>query len=189
MAMTVGTGSGKTVAPNINVTPLVDVVLVLLIIFLVVTPLMSKMFWVHLPKQEKEEVEPEQLQDDPNPPLVLNVGADRTVQVNGVQIALQELPERLKRMFAAREDHILFFDADNGAEYGFAVDVLDLAREGGAVTIAPLVEPVGQPAAAESGAAVAGIPVAAPLLAPFEASTSSPEWVIPSGPTPASPLR
>jgi hypothetical protein len=92
-------------------------------------------------------------------------------------------------MFAAREDHILFFDADDGAEYGFAVDVLDLAREGGAVTIAPLVEPVVQPAAAESGAAVAGIPVAAPLLAPFEASTSSPEWVIPSGPTPASPLR
>ncbi len=148
MAMTVGTGTAKTVTPNINVTPLVDVVLVLLIIFLVVTPLMSKTFWVHLPKQEKEEVEPEQLDDEP-PPLVLKVGADRTIEVNGAPVSLEELPERLKRMFAARDDHILFFDAEDAAGYGFAVEVLDLAREGGAVTIAPLVQPV------ESGAEVA----------------------------------
>lgn len=142
MAISVGTGSSKTVTPNINVTPLVDVVLVLLIIFLVVTPLMSKTFWVHLPEQEKEEVEPQQLEEDPNPPLVLKLGADRSIQVNGTPIALEELPERLKRMFAARDDHILFFDAEDAANYGFAVEVLDLAREGGAVTIAPLVQPV-----------------------------------------------
>lgn len=151
MAMTVGTGSRKTVTPNINVTPLVDVVLVLLIIFLVVTPLMSKTFWVHLPKQEKEEVEPEQLDDDPTPPLVLKLGADRSIQVNGTPVDLAELPERLKRMFAARDDHILFFDADDTANYGFAVEVLDLAREGGAVTIAPLVQPVGDDAAEQPG--------------------------------------
>jgi len=145
---------------EINVTPLVDVVLVLLIIFLVVTPLVGKTFWVHLPKQEKEEVEPDRLEDEP-PPLVMKVGADRTVQVNGVEIALAEFPERLKRMFAARDDHILFFDADDGAAYGFAVEALDLAREGGAVTIAPLVQPAGQPAAAEPGPASAGAPPAA----------------------------
>jgi biopolymer transport protein ExbB len=62
MAMTVGTASGgKTVTPTMNVTPLVDVVLVLLIIFMVITPLLQKAFWVHLPKQEQEEVTPEQL--------------------------------------------------------------------------------------------------------------------------------
>jgi biopolymer transport protein ExbD/biopolymer transport protein TolR len=104
------TGRGG-VTPQMNVTPLVDVVLVLLIIFMVITPLLTKKFWVHTPKQEKEEVEPEQLKDDPNPPLVLKVGPERSIQVNGVDIGFEELPERLKRMFAAR-DHILFFDAE-----------------------------------------------------------------------------
>ena len=129
-----------------------DVVLVLLIIFLVVTPLMSKAFWVHLPKQEQEEITPEQRQDDPEPPLVLRVGANDTIEVNGIDLGFDELPERLKRMFAARDDHILFFDADDGTEYGFAVAVLDQAREGGAVTIAPLTQALTRQPAAEPGA-------------------------------------
>jgi biopolymer transport protein ExbD len=154
MAITVGSPTGsKSVAPAMNVTPLVDVVLVLLIIFLVVTPLMSKSFWVHLPKQEKEEITPDQLKDDPEPPLVLRVGSNDVLQVNGVDIAFDELPERLKRMFAAREDHVLFFDAADDTDYGFAVAVLDQAREGGAVTIAPLTQHVGQPASEEGTAA------------------------------------
>jgi biopolymer transport protein ExbD len=157
MAITVGGGSGKTVTPSINVTPLVDVVLVLLIIFLVVTPLMTKTLWVHLPKQEKEEVTPEELKQDPEPPLLLRVESSDVIQVNGVTIGFDELPERLKRMFAARDDHILFFDADDGVDYGFAVSVLDQAREGGAVTIAPLTQALTRPSA-EGGAAPAGGP-------------------------------
>jgi biopolymer transport protein TolR len=122
MAISLGAGGKKKVVePVMNVTPLVDVVLVLLIIFMVVTPLLSKNFWVHLPKQEKKEIEPEQLPDDPVPPLVLRVGPDHS------------LP---------------FFDADDETDYGFAVEVLDQARDGGAVTIAPLVEGLTQKAAA-----------------------------------------
>jgi biopolymer transport protein ExbD/biopolymer transport protein TolR len=121
-----------------NVTPLVDIVLVLLIIFMVITPLLSKNFWVHLPKQQKEEVTPENLAADPDPPLVLRVGRERTLEVNGVALTPEELPDRLRRMFAARDDHVLFFDASDEADYGFAVEALDKAREGGAVTIAPL---------------------------------------------------
>jgi biopolymer transport protein ExbD len=153
VAMTVGSGNGKGVAPAMNVTPLVDVVLVLLIIFMVITPLLSKNFWVHLPKQEKEEITPEQLNQDPDPPLVLRVGPNRTVQVNGAEVTMPELAERLKRMFAARDDHVLFFDAADDADYGFAVEVLDQAREGGAVTIAPLTEGLTQKAAAAPPAA------------------------------------
>ncbi len=140
MAMDVRTGDGKTVSPSMNVTPLVDVVLVLLIIFMVITPLLSKGFWVHTPKQEKEEVKREDLVAEPEPPLVLHVKADRTISVNGTQVAFEELPERLKRFFAARDDHILFFDAEDDTEYGYAVEVMDRAREGGAVTIATLTE-------------------------------------------------
>jgi biopolymer transport protein ExbD/biopolymer transport protein TolR len=166
VAITIGARPGsKTVTPNINVTPLVDVVLVLLIIFLVVTPLMSKTFWVHLPKQEKEEITPEQLDEDPTPPLVLRVGAGDTIQVNGVDIGFDELSERLKRMFAARDDHILFFDADDAAAYGFAVAVLDQAREGGAVTIAPLTQALAPATHTEPGAEPTG-DAGAPLEAP-----------------------
>src|SRR5262249_49083229 len=101
--------------PQMNVTPLVDIVLVLLIIFMVITPLLQKNFWLHLPKQEKEEVTPQQLQDDPNPPLVLHVGAGRAIQVNGTDVTFEELSERLRRMFAAREAHTLFFAAADDA--------------------------------------------------------------------------
>jgi biopolymer transport protein ExbD/biopolymer transport protein TolR len=147
MAMTVGAPKGKGAVPQMNVTPLVDVVLVLLIIFMVITPLLTKQFWVHTPKQEKEEVTPEQLQQDPDPPLVLRVGPDRTITVNGTDVGFDELPDRLKRMFAARDDHILFFDAADDANYGFTVEVMDRAREGGAVTIATLTRALGAGAA------------------------------------------
>jgi biopolymer transport protein ExbD/biopolymer transport protein TolR len=148
MAMTVGAPKGKGVAPAMNVTPLVDVVLVLLIIFMVITPLLSKQFWVHTPKQEKEEVPADQAQPDPQPPLVLHVGAGRVVKVNGAEVGFDELAERLKRIFAAREDHVLFFDAADDASYGFTVEVMDRAREGGAVTIATLTTALSAPPAA-----------------------------------------
>jgi biopolymer transport protein ExbD len=138
VAMNVGNAGEKTLSPQMNVTPLVDVVLVLLIIFMVITPLLSKNFWIHTPRQEKEEVEKEQVANDPEPPLVLRVSADRKVDVNGTEVAVEELSDRLKRMFAAREDHIIFFDAADDTAYGFAVEVMDKAREGGAVTIAAL---------------------------------------------------
>jgi len=145
MAMDVGARGDSGVVPQMNVTPLVDVVLVLLIIFMVITPLLAKTFWIHTPKQEKEEVEAREVQQDPTPPLVLRVGADRTLQLNGSTVGFEELPERLRRVFAARTDHIVFFDADDQAAYGFVVQVMDRAREGGAVTIAALTEPLIQP--------------------------------------------
>jgi len=138
MAISLGPADGKRVTPQMNVTPLVDVVLVLLIIFMVITPLLTKNFWVHTPKQEKEEVERQQLEQNPTLPLVLRVAQNRTINVNGAEVPFSELADRLRRMFAARDDHVLFFDAADDAEYGFAVEVMDQAREGGAVTIAAL---------------------------------------------------
>jgi len=145
MAMDVGTRGDSGVVPQMNVTPLVDVVLVLLIIFMVITPLLAKTFWIHTPKQEKEEVETREVPQDSTTPLVLRVGADRTLQLNGNIVGFEELPERLRRVFAARSDHIIFFDGDNRAAYGFVVQVMDQAREGGAVTIAALTESLTQP--------------------------------------------
>lgn len=155
MAVNIDSGRSGDVAPVINVTPLVDVVLVLLIIFMVVTPLLTKKFWVHTPRQEKKEVERQELANEPQPPLVLRVAADRSITVNGVQLGFDEVAPRLRRMFAAREDHILFFDAANEVAYGFAVEVMDQARAGGAVTIAALTSPLEAPPAPEAPAPAA----------------------------------
>lgn len=151
MAMSLGSAAGreKTPTPSMNVTPLVDVVLVLLIIFMVITPLMNKNFWVHTPKQETVEVE---RPSESEPPLVLQVRPDRTLAINGSEIAESELVERLRRMFAARDDHVLFVDAAGEVPYGWIVSLLDRAREGGAVTIAPLTKPLAsEPGALQTG--------------------------------------
>jgi biopolymer transport protein ExbD len=140
MAFGNGSTTGDDVVPQMNVTPLVDVVLVLLITFMVITPLLTKTFWIHTPAQRTEEVERERLADEQ--PLVLRITRDGALRVNGADTTLEELPDRLRRMFAARDDHVLFFDADADAGYGLVMRALDGAREGGAVTLGMLTSPV-----------------------------------------------
>jgi biopolymer transport protein ExbD/biopolymer transport protein TolR len=118
-----------------NVTPLVDVVLVLLIIFMIVTPMLTKKFWVHVPVKEEPATPPP---DTSQVPLVLTLGADGGLRLNQEPIAPSELPRRLERAFAPRADRTIFFDAEPGATYGRAVQAMDLARSGGALTIATL---------------------------------------------------
>jgi biopolymer transport protein ExbD/biopolymer transport protein TolR len=135
MAVNLGTGFGKvTVRPDMNVTPLVDVVLVLLIIFMVLAPVMTEAFNVRLPPKDDKD---EQLDDanDPNQPLVVSVAEDGTVEVNSVVIETSELSERLHRMFNARPDNLLYLDGADEAAYGSVLTVLDLARHGGATPV------------------------------------------------------
>ena len=134
MAMDFGTGGGKKrrPRPEMNVTPLVDVVLVLLIIFMVVTPLLAKQFWISLPDQNDEQEPP----PDTEPPLVVSVGSDGTIRINTEEVQAADLSSRLSRVLAARRSRTIFFDAADDADFGRAVEALDLARGGGATTIA-----------------------------------------------------
>ena len=138
-----GMGSGgkkkESSAPNINITPLVDVVLVVLIIFMIVTPMVTKTFWLNLPPKEKSDEPP--LPSD-NKPLVLTVDQQGVIRVNQQVLSKQETRERVIRMLAARDQKTLFFDAHDGVPYGQAVEVLDLARAGGVKSIAILTETV-----------------------------------------------
>ncbi|MBL8623804.1 MAG: biopolymer transporter ExbD [Myxococcales bacterium] len=134
-----GRGSKHAVRPSMNVTPLVDVVLVLLIIFMVIAPMMVKQFWLHVPKKETAAATEEASSDGPVP-VVLTVRADKTVWINKDKVELEELGEKLNRIFAARTDRLVFFDADDAVAYGDAMRVLDAARGGGAANIAVLTE-------------------------------------------------
>jgi biopolymer transport protein ExbD len=141
MAMDLGAGGGKSklgiATPEMNVTPLVDVVLVLLIIFMVITPLLSKQFWVHLPEERKEDHPPPPSNDGP---IVVTVAEDGTIRVNRDEVSLEELDTKLRRALAAKGQRIAFFDAADDANFGRAAEVLDHMRGGGATTIAVLSE-------------------------------------------------
>lgn len=140
MAMDLGSG-GKSklgvATPEMNVTPLVDVVLVLLIIFMVITPLLSKQFWVHLPEDKKENTPPPPSSDGP---VVVTVAEDGTIRVNRDKVTLDELDTKLRRALAAKGQRTAFFDAADDASFGRAAEVLDHMRGGGATTIAVLSE-------------------------------------------------
>ena len=128
MAIQLGGGFKKVrVQPEMNVTPLVDVVLVLLIIFMVLAPVVSKSFWVRLPPKDDKE---EQLDavNDPNRPLVLTIDADGRTLVNKIEVDRAELTPKLIRMFNARPDNALYLDAADDAEFGHVLTAVDLAK-------------------------------------------------------------
>ncbi|MEZ4403580.1 MAG: biopolymer transporter ExbD [Kofleriaceae bacterium] len=136
-----GRGRGSAVRPSMNVTPLVDVVLVLLIIFMVIAPMMVKQFWLHVPKKETPTADAPAPSDGPVP-VVVTVRADRSIWINKDRVELAELGDKLTRIFAARTDRLMFFDAEDAVPYGDAMRALDAARGGGAANIAVLTEAV-----------------------------------------------
>src|SRR6185436_14354986 len=138
--MNLSAGARKgAVTPSMNVTPLVDVVLVLLIIFMVVTPLLTKQLWLNLPQKDdtKANAPPP---DDADKPVVLTVDAAGVIRINRTEVPREALSERVARILAARADGLLYFDAADDAPYGTTVDVMDRARRGGARSIAILTE-------------------------------------------------
>lgn len=135
MGMSIGNEDGKTkVKPDMNVTPLVDVVLVLLIIFMVLAPVVTEGFEVRLPPKDDTDQKLD-ASNDPNKPLVLSVTVEGAYEVNSVPIEDAELSERLKRMFNARPDNVLYVDGADDTAYGRVLHGVDLARIGGAAPV------------------------------------------------------
>ncbi|MBK7864138.1 MAG: biopolymer transporter ExbD [Archangiaceae bacterium] len=126
--------------PNseINVTPLVDVVLVLLIIFMVVTPLLEKDIDVRVPDQEQVEVETEVPPDQ----LVVSLDAEGRLKLNSEDVAEAEYVERLTRAINAKAkgEKLVFFLADEKTNYGRLVVALDGAKQAGAETLGMMTE-------------------------------------------------
>lgn len=138
MAIEIGGPKNDKVKPAMNITPLVDIVLVLLIIFMTVAPSLVKQFYVQIPKHEEKKAESA---DDKNKPVVLKVKKDGSLEITGNPIAKTELREKLKRVLAAKNgDHTVFFIADEEAPYGAAVEAMDIARAGGAAPLTVLTE-------------------------------------------------
>ena len=143
MGMDVGAHGGKKgqARPEMNVTPLVDVVLVLLIVFMVLTASMNESFWVHVPEKDKQDQQDEPEDDDPDKaPIVVSVNRRGQVQINQDAYPDNEFPERLRRMLVARGERRIYFDAERGVPFERAMQVLDSARGAGAAHIAVATE-------------------------------------------------
>jgi biopolymer transport protein TolR len=141
MGMSPTGGGGRNARPNpvINITPLVDVVLVVLIIFMIVTTMMTRTFALNLPKEEKKDAAPN---DGDTKPVVLTVDQAGVIRANQTVLTKAEVKERVIRMLAAKNQKTVFFDAHDQVPYATAVEVIDLVRAGGVKSIAMLTETV-----------------------------------------------
>ena len=128
-----GGASGAAINTDINVTPLVDVVLVLLIIFMVVTPLLEKDISVKTPATEKVEVQTEVPPDQ----IIIYVDARGELRLNTENIAQGQLIGKLKPLLDVKQpaDRIVFVVADDKANYAKFITVLDNTKEAGAKTL------------------------------------------------------
>jgi biopolymer transport protein TolR len=123
-------GSGG-VRSDINITPLVDVVLVLLIIFMVMTPTLLKQMELTVP--EKADVQ--QMNPTTTDQVVVGMSADGKISINKEMIAESQLIERMHDIMKASRDKLVFFDIDDDANYGEVMHVMDIVRGAGAKTL------------------------------------------------------
>jgi len=123
------------VVSDINVTPLVDVMLVLLIIFMIAAPMLHQGIEVALPRSSAENL-PVRSED----PLVVSITADGIVYLQETPIHPTQLVERLLPMIEARGDEAVYLKGDRGVPYGQVVDLLDVLHRGGVVHVGMVTE-------------------------------------------------
>jgi biopolymer transport protein ExbD len=139
--MTGSEGKTKHHAPppvaDINVTPMVDVMLVLLIIFMVITPMLSKGVSVDMVKTKN----PIAMQAaDKSDAVLISVTRDGKVYLGPDQIAAEDLPPKVKDLLTNKLDKTVFLKADQRANYGKVVDVVDNLRAAGVDQLGLLTE-------------------------------------------------
>ncbi len=134
MAVQLSRGRSRRGTAEINVTPFVDVVLVLLIIFMVTAPLMLQGMDVNLPETTTQPIR------IPTAPLVLTVTKDGKYSLARKEVAADELQAKLEAVFEARGSKEVFLRADEAAPYGVVVQAMAAARRAGATRLGIVTE-------------------------------------------------
>ena len=133
--MGMAAGGSKGIKNEINVTPLVDVVLVLLIIFMVVTPMLQRGKDVRLPQSQSTDEEEKQ-----SDPLILSLTADKKAWVESDPYDEDGLRERLTKEFMAQPNRRVLVKGDESLTFGDVRKIMDVTRKAGAKSVALGVE-------------------------------------------------
>jgi biopolymer transport protein ExbD len=137
VAISTGNAGSSAVKADINVTPMIDVMLVLLIIFMIVTPLIAAGFKATLPKGKNLDPRPEGDNE-----VVLGIDEYGRYFLNGRGLPEGTLEDQLRGIFGARtEDKILYFKADNQLKYAKVQEAVETARRSGVRVMAAITEP------------------------------------------------
>ncbi|MGE0452837.1 MAG: ExbD/TolR family protein [Vicinamibacteria bacterium] len=136
MSMQVGGSKGGPMA-DINVTPMADIMIVLLIIFMVITPMLQKGVDVKLPKAGNTK----ERKDEPKT-IIIAVKKDGTTFLNGVKVENpeQELVNQVRERLEEVQDKVIYLKGDEGATYAQMMGVMDLCRAGGVEEVALIAE-------------------------------------------------
>lgn len=146
MGMSGGKGApGRSTLSEINVTPMVDVMLVLLIIFMVTTPLIQQGVKVNLPETKAAPVEADEKK------LVLSIDATKRVFIGEAEVPFAELEEKLKANAKAQQEKELYLHADRELPYGVVVDVMAAAQRAGVTNLGMITDPMGASKTSKSG--------------------------------------
>ena len=135
---------GKKVNSNINVTPMVDVMLVLLIIFMVITPMLNNKVNVDLPKADAAVVMEDANKEDA---VVIAVTRDAHVYLGQNQITLDQLGRAVQDRLQDKTSKVVYFRADQRAHYGAVEDAIDAVRTAGVEEVGLLTDQHGPPSA------------------------------------------
>ncbi|MFZ5877107.1 MAG: ExbD/TolR family protein [Nitrospirota bacterium] len=122
---------------EINVVPLVDVVLVLLVIFMITAPLMLRGIDIDLPKSSVNTIKPDER-------MMLTVSRDRSVYFDKERVARVMLHEKLSRIARERPDVTLYLRADRDVPYGAVVEVMDAVKRAGIDRLGMVTQPAGE---------------------------------------------
>ncbi len=133
--MTGGGGGKKRLMSDINVTPFVDIMLVLLIIFMVTSPMMTQGVDVNLPQTQAKEIKTEE------DPLILTVDINKEITIEKHKIEISELEEKLSAMFKYRSNKELLLRADKDLPYGFIMQVTARIKGAGIEKLGMITEP------------------------------------------------
>jgi biopolymer transport protein TolR len=135
MGMSSGGGGDDDLASEINVTPLVDVMLVLLIIFMITAPMMNTGVSLELPQVTAQNVE------DPEGKLVLSIAKDNKIFLGGTQVTWQDLEAKLKANERVQKESALYIEADTNLPYGVVITAMALAKNSGVAHVMMLTNP------------------------------------------------